>query len=219
MDDTQVAPPAAPPQPDPVAAPPPEQAPTSDPAPGSDAYGSLQRAYTQVSQKNAAIAAALGIPKTSTTEQFVNAISARRQTLAQADADLASDPRLAAQMAELRAREERLVRQQYGDAADLALNLRDAVASSASLLDIVALVDEHLADRVASRMSAASAPAATPAVSPQAAPQTAPVPERQLPVEFTRTENGVNPGITPDREKGPAGYMSELIRRIPALQR
>lgn len=222
MDDTQVADPAVP-APTPVAAPPapPEQAPTAATEPTS-ADASLQRAYTQTSQKLAAVAAALNIPKTSTAEQFVAAINARRQTLAAADSELESNPELARRAAELQAREEKLVRAQYGESADLALTLRDAAAQGIGLVDLVQLVEEHLADRVASRASAAPAPAGGPAAAPQASPpqQAAPAPERTLMADVPRgNERMFTPPVTPEPGEGPESFMRRLIGAVPALGR
>lgn len=217
MDETQSTTPVETQQP--VTAPPPEQAPTTAVADPAVDVASLQRAYTQTSQKLAAVAAALGIPKTSTSDQFVAAITTRRQADAAADAAIQTDPRLAAQAAALAAREERLVRTQYGATADLALSLRDAVAGGGSLVDIVQLVDEAMADRMASRSSAA-APVAAPAA-PQAAAPSAPAPvERSLMAEPPRGNTGmVDPGITPDREAGPEGFFKSLAQKVPALLR
>ena len=96
MDETQSPTPVETQQP--VTAPPPEQAPTTAVADPAVDVASLQRAYTQTSQKLAAVAAALGIPKTSTPDQFVAAITARRQAdaarlHAQVKRLVASDPR------------------------------------------------------------------------------------------------------------------------------
>ena len=89
MDESQIAPADQPQQPTPVAPPPPEQAvptPATDAAPATDA--GLMRAFTQSQQKLSAVAAALGISKASSQEQFLAAIADRRQAMAAADADL-----------------------------------------------------------------------------------------------------------------------------------
>lgn len=204
---------------EPAAAPPPEQASaTAQFTP--EQYGSLQRAYTQVTQKQAAIAAALGIPKSSSAEQFISAIQARAAQAAASDDAIQSDPRLAAMYADIRAREERVVRQQYGASADLALTLRDAAATM-SLTDLAQLVDEQIADRVASRAGAPTAPAATAAAAPQAAaPQAPPVPERSLMGDVPRgTERMYDPGVQPEAGDTPESWAARLIGRVPLLQR
>lgn len=199
-----------------ASAPPPEQARTAQAAESPTTDAGLMRAYTQGQQKLAAVASALGISKTSTVEQFSAAINARRQTLAQADMELEQDPRLAEQAAKLRAREEHLARAQYGASADLAVTLMEAARSGAGALELTEIVDGYVIEAAASRF--AGVPQGQPqqqAQPPQG--QQARAPERDLMMEAPRGNSGMfDPGIAPDRDKGPAGFFTDLMAKLSA---
>lgn len=223
MDETPQTPPVDPQQPV-TAAPPPEQAQltTAPEVPTTDA--GLLKAFTQKSQTLSAVASALGIAKTSTPEQFVEAISARRQAIAVADAELEQDPRLAAQAAALRAREERFARQTYGASADLATTLMEAARSGGSLIELAEIVDQHVIEAAASRFAGATpapaggSPAPAPQVPPGVLPQQAP--ERALVMDDASGGAGMyQAGITPDRAKGPGEFFKNLREKVnPALR-
>lgn len=224
MDETQAAPPADPQQPVEAAPPAAEQAQqtTAPETPTTDA--GLMRAYTQATQKLSAVASALGIAKTSTPEQFVAAINERRQAIAMADAELEQDPRLAAQAAALRAREERFARQTYGASADLASTLMEAARAGGGILELAEIVDQAVIEAAASRFAGATpapaggSPAPAPQVPPGVLPQQAP--ERTLAMDDARGNAGMFvPGITPDREKGPGEFFKNLREKVnPALR-
>ena len=178
------------------------------------------RAFTQGQQKISAIAQALGISKTATSEQFVAAINERKQALAAADAELESDPRLAAQAASLRAREERIARQQYGASADLTATLLDAVRSGSGLLEITELVDQHVIEAAAARFAGVSPAPAGGTPEPQPTTPQGQAPERRLDMEQPNGSAGMyTPDITPDRAAGPQGYFAQLQKKIPGLVR
>ncbi len=177
------------------------------------------RAYTQGQQKLSAVATALGISKTSTVEQFAAAINARRQALASADEELDADPRLAQQRANLRAREQIIARAQYGDTADLAETLLQAASGGSGILELAEIVDGYVIEAATKRFGAVTPEGAGPAAPqvPQQAPPQAP--ERALMMEAPRGNDGMyDPGITPDREKGPAGFFEALAQKVPALR-
>lgn len=228
MDETQVAPTEVTNDPQqPVTAPPPEQAPTTTAAPTEASATSdkaLLAAYTQSQQRLSAVATALGIPKTSTPEQFVAAISARRQALTDADDELEQDPRLAARAAALRAREQAIAKQTYGDVADLTVTLTEAVRGGTSILELTEIVSQHVIEAAAARFGGAPAQAGgSPA--PQQAPQQPQVstpeqaiaqqaPERDLDAEYRGNAGMFDPGIQPDRAKGPAGFFDQVMGRV-----
>lgn len=176
------------------------------------------RAFTQGQQKLSAVASALGISKTSTSEQFIAAINERRQALAAADAELESDPRLAAQAANLRAREERIARQQYGASADLTATLLDAVRSGSGLLEITELVDQHVIEAAAARFAGVSPAPAGGTPAPQQQTPQGQAPERRLDMEQPNGSAGMyTPDITPDRGAGPEGFFKQLAQKVPGL--
>lgn len=213
MDETQVAPPVETQPPQPVAPPPPEQAPQTQAPTDAQlaADAGFMRSYTQSQQKLSAVAAALGIPKTSTADQFTAAIAARRQALAAADDELESNPALAARAAAIREREVQVARAQYGQSADLAITLYEAARAGTGPLDLAAIVEQHVIEAAASRFTgAAPAPAAGGPTQPAAQAGTAP--ERELiGGGFERTDSGLAPSITPDREAGPSGWFKNLL--------
>lgn len=220
--DEQDAPPAET-TPQPVAAPPapPEQAPTTAPeaAPTTDA--GLLRAFTQKSQTLSAVATALEIPKTASLDQFVTAITTLKARTARAaeETEIEADPRLAAQAQRLRAREEAIARQQYGEAADLAANLLDAVRSGSSILEVAELVNEAVLSAAASRFAGASPAQAggTPAPQTQAPEPVQQAPERQLMGDLGgASPRGRDLGIKPERGDT-AGYFAQLMAKIPGL--
>ena len=221
MDETtQNAPPVESPSTPSAAAPPPEQAqPASAGGAAQTTDAGLLRAFTQSSQKLAAVATALGIPKTSSQEQFLAAINDRRQVMAQADAELETDPRLAAQAATLRAREERIARQQYGASADLTATLLDAVRSGSGLLEITELVDQHVIEAAAARFNGASPAPAGGTPEPEPPTPQGQAPERRLDMEVPNGSAGMyTPDIAPDRVAGPQGYFAQLAQKVPALR-
>lgn len=221
--DEQDAPPATATT-EPVAAPPapPEQAPTTAPEAAQTTDRALLAAFTQRSQTLSAVASALGISKTSTSDQFVAAISdlKARSQRTQAETEIESDPRLATQVAQLRAREATLARQQYGEAADLAATLLDAVRSGASILEVTEVVNEAVLTAAATRFAGASpAPAGgTPAPEAQApAPVPQQAPERQLLGEIPGGQpRGRDLGFKPE-PGDTAGYFQKLQKLIPGL--
>lgn len=219
MDEPQTPPSDQPQQTAPVAPPPPEQAaptPATDAAPATDA--GLMRAFTQSQQKLSAVASALGIAKTSSQEQFLAAINDRRQAIATADAELETDPRLAARAAAIRAREEQLARQQYGASADLTATLLDAARAGTGLLELTELVDQRVIEAAAARFAGSPAQAGgTPEPQPQT-PQ-GQAPERRLDMEVPNGSAGMfTPDITPDRATGPQGYFAQLAQKVPQLR-
>jgi|GEM_PF-5566016 len=221
MDEQQVAPPDAESPIVPAAAPPSEQAPpaTQDGTPQTDA--NLLRAFTQSQQKLSAVAAALGLPKSSSSEQLTAAINERRRVLAEADAQLDTDPRLAARAAELRAREDRIATQQYGDSAALAATLLDAARGATSILELAEIVDTALIERAATRFAGATPAQAGGSPQPQpdtAAPQ---APERNLFTEGGRLPGNVgmfDPEVTATRGEGASAWFKKLGEKVPSLR-
>jgi hypothetical protein len=229
MDETQVAPPVMTPEPQqPVAAAPPsEQAP-----PDTQAEQQLATidprffaAYTQGQQKLAAVASALGISRTSTSEQFITAITARRQAAAAEEDELTQDPRIARRLAEMRAHEERMAQQQFGDTAALAATLLEQARSAPSILEFSALVDAALIEKAASRFAGATpapaggSPQPQQAPLPQQPPQQGTAPERDLIGGVPPSNLGMfDPEITPDRSRGPQGFFAELGKKLPGLR-
>lgn len=222
MDETQVAPPVTPEPQQPVGtAPPPEQGEPTQAAEQQLATIDPRffAAYTQGQQKLSAVAAALGISKTSTAEQFVSAITARRQAAAAEEDELSQDPRVAARLAQLRAHEERMAQQQFGESAALAATLLDASRSTTSVLELAAIVDQALIEKAAIRFAGATpAPAGgSPQPQPQQPQQPAPqgaAPERGLVGDVPRGSDGMfDPGVVPDRKRGPEGFFRDLKER------
>lgn len=207
MDEPQTPPVESPEQQQPVStAPPPEQAPLT--AAAEQQLATIDprffAAYTQSQQKLSAVAAALGIPKTSSAEQMVAAINERKRVIAQADADLEADPRLAAQAAQLRAREERIAQQQYGESAALAQTLIEAARGGSSLLELSEIVDQALTERAASRFAGA-APAQQEGTQPQATGAR----ERNLIGQMPAVPAGTQ-GSQPKAD-GPTGFFQNLF--------
>ncbi len=222
MDETQVAPPVTPEPTQPVAAaPPPEQgAPTqADEQKLATVDPRFFAAYTQGQQKLAAVATALGISKTSSAEQFTAAITARRQVAEAEEEELNRDPRIAARMAAIRAREEQMAQAQYGESAVIAATLLEQ-GRNASLIDLASLVDQAVIAAAASRFGGA-APAQAGGTQPQpqaTQQQPAPqgqAPERQLIGDVPRGNDGMfDPGIAPDRDRGPSGYFADVFKKL-----
>ena len=169
----------------------------------------MHAAFTQSQQKLSAVAAALGIAKTSTSEQFVAAINERKRVLAQADAEIEQDPRLAARAADLRAREERIAQQQYGESAALAATLVDAARGATSLLELAEIVDQALIEN-ASRRFAGAAPAAQPQEGSQ--PQANGARERNLIGQMPGAPNG-SQAPQQERASSPQDFFSRLLGR------
>lgn len=227
MDESTVAPPDQPEQqPAATAAPPPEQAPlaATDEQRLQQADPRFYRAYTQGQQKLSAVASALGVSKEATVEQFVAAISERRQALVEADRALEADPRLAAQVASLRAREEAIARSQYPEASSLALTMMDAVKGASSLIEVSQVVEQMLMERDAHRLGGAAP--ATAGGSPQPQPgqpaqPAQPPAERQLMGDMGRLPGNVgmwSEEVSATREDGSAGYFRKLGEKIAALR-
>lgn len=214
MDEPQIAPVESPEQQQPVGqAPPPEQAPLTQAAEQQLATIDPRffAAYTQGQQKLAAVASALGISKTSTAEQFVAAITARQQAAVAEEDELLKDPRLAARMQQLRAHEERMAQQQYGDAAAIAATILEQ-RSTLSLLELSALVDQALTDKAAARFAGASpAPAGGTPQPPEQQPTQGGVRERGLIGEMQRTGAGGTPTAQPPRADNPVSFFENLL--------
>lgn len=172
MDEQQVAPPvASPEQQQPVEqAPPQEQAPLTQAAEQQLATIDPRffAAYTQGQQKISAIASALGISKASSIEQFMTAIAARQQAAAAEEDELIKDPRYARRLADLRAHEERMAQQQFGDAAAIAATILETPRGSLSLIQLSELIDQALTDKAAARFAGAN-PAPAGGTQPQQA--------------------------------------------------
>ena len=181
----------------------------------------MHAAFTQSQQKLSAVASALGIPKTSTAEQFVAAITARRKALVEEEAELAQDPRVAAAIARARQHEERFVQQQYPEASVIALAVLDAAKGTGSLTDLAEIVNTALYEAAAKvAIGANPAPAGgTQPSQPQQPAQAAPPPERRfLGESLPRGGDGMfDPGITRDQAKTPEGFFQQLRQRVPGL--
>lgn len=220
--DEQDAPPAET-TPQPVAATPapPEQPPTTAPAEAPATDRALLAAFTQKSQTLSAVATALGLAKTSTTDQFLAAITdlKARSQRSQADAELEADPRLAAQAAALRAREATIARQQFGETADLAATLLDAARSGASFIEVTEIVNEAVLTVAASRFAGASPAQAGGTPAPQVAPEVPQqAPERQLIGEIPGAPQRGTRDLGFKPEQGDTrGYFAQLMARIPGL--
>lgn len=211
MDESQVAPPvASPEQQQPVAsAPPPEQGQPTQAAEQQLAAIDPRffAAYTQGQQKLSAIAAALGISKTSSTEQFITAVNARQQAAAAEEDELMKDPRYAQRFAALRQHEEQLAQQRFGDSAAIAAMILEN-GRNVSLMQLSELVDQALTDKAAARFAGAS-PASAGGTQPQAdQPPQAGDRERNLIGEMQRGAGGTpTPAGKPDT---PASFFERL---------
>lgn len=210
MDESQVAPPVASPEPQqPVAtAPPPqEQAPLDQAAEQQLATIDPRffAAYTQGQQRISAIASALGISKNSTAEQFITAITARQQAAAAEEDELSKDPRYAARLAQLRAHEERMAQQQYGDAAAIAATILETPRGSLSLIQLSELIDQALIEKAASRFAGAN-PAPAGGTQPQAQ---APERERNLIGDLGRGSGA--PPASEERASSPQDFFARLL--------
>lgn len=182
----------------------------------------MHAAFTQSQQKLSAVAAALGIPKTSTAEQFVAAITARRQAIVEEEDELAKDPRVAARLAQVRQAEERIVQQQYPEASVVAAAVMDAAKGAGSFMDLAEIVNTAIyeaAARVSGATPAQAAGGAQPSAPQQPVAPTAPPPERRFTGEsMPRGGDGMfDPGITREQARTPEGFFQQLRQRVPGL--
>lgn len=214
MDESQVAPPVASPEPQqPVdGGPPPEQAPLTQAAEQQLATIDPRffAAYTQGQQKISAIASALGISKTSSAEQFIAAITARQQAAAAEEDELAKDPRYAARLAQLRAHEERMAQQQFGDAAAIAATILETPRGSLSLIQLSELIDQALTDKAAARFAGANPAPAGGTQPQQPQPSQGGDRERNLIGELQRGAAGGTPAPT-DKASSPTDYFKRIF--------
>lgn len=213
MDESQVAPPVtSPEQPQPVdGGPPPEQAPLTQAAEQQLATIDPRffAAYTQGQQKLSAIASALGISKNSTAEQFITAISARQQAAAAEEDELLKDPRYAGRIRELRAHEERMAQQQFGDAAAIAATLLETPRGSLSLIQLSELIDQALTDKAAARFAGANPAPAGGTQPQQAGASQGGERERGLIAELQRGAAGGTPA--PVKDASPADFFKRIL--------
>lgn len=181
----------------------------------------MHAAFTQSQQKLSAVAAALGIPKTSTAEQFVAAITARRQAIVEEEDELAKDPRVAARLAQVRQAEERIVQQQYPEASVVAAAVMDAAKGAGSFMDLAEIVNTAIYEAAArvSGATPATAGGAQPSAPQQPVAPTAPPPERRFTGEsMPRGGDGMfDPGITREQASTPEGFFQQLRQRVPGL--
>lgn len=200
--------PAGTPSPEQTPPPAPEATPpTTPPAPVD--VTRLQQAYTQASQLNSVYRKELGLPSTATEADVRNAIARLR---APASSTI-TDPVVLEALGRARETQWNANRQLYGETADVAKQLREAILTTDDPDEIVQLVHRAVtAQQTQAPAPAASAPPSTP---PAGEPEPAAQPPADIPLTFGETIDlgDAKPDIDMEDLRG-SGRPEDFFKRL-----